>query len=224
MKILLSILFIILALIIGYLFGSLSWGVFIGKVFYHKDIRKEGSGNAGGTNAGRVLGKKVGLIVIVLDILKCILSVWITYFLFKYALKNIDVFLNNTYYAYIAGLGTCIGHTFPLFASFKGGKAVACYAGLVIALNWGLAIGGFILYMIILFISKYVSLTSIITTLVVGIVSFIPIFSYTMCFSLQYDYVLGIFLLGLAIYILIRHRSNIIRLKNHQEKKITWLK
>ena len=213
----------LMSLILGYLLGSIPFGVVIGKVFFHKDIRNEGSKNSGGTNAGRILGKKIGLIVIILDLLKCLISVWLTYFIVKYLFKSIDLFLTPTYFAYIAGLGACLGHTFPIFASFKGGKAVACYAGLVLSLNWGLAIGGFILYMIILKISKYVSLTSIITTLVVGLVSFIPIFKYTMCFGLEFDFILGIYLTLLAIYILIRHHSNVNRLLNHQEKKITWM-
>lgn len=223
MDLTISIVMIFVAIIIGYLLGSISNGVLIGKIFFHKDIRKEGSKNAGGTNAGRVLGKKFGALVIFLDLLKCLVSVWATYFICKYGLKSFNLFMIPTYYAYIAGIGACLGHTFPLFASFHGGKAVACYAGLVISINWGLAILGALLYFIILKVTKYVSLTSIISTIIVGILAFIPIFSYTMTFGLHYNYLMGIYLLLLALFILIRHKDNIKRLKNKEEKKITWM-
>ncbi len=223
MDLTISIIMIFVAIIVGYLLGSISNGVLIGKIFFHKDIREEGSKNAGGTNAGRVLGKKFGALVIALDALKCLISVWIIYFICKYALKSFDLFMIPTFYAYIAGIGACIGHTFPIFASFHGGKAVACYAGLVISINWGLALLGATLYFIILKITKYVSLTSILTTIIVGILAFIPIFSYTMVFGLCYNYLMGIYLLILALFILVRHKDNIKRLRKKEEKKITWM-
>ncbi len=218
-----SILLIVLSCIIGYLLGSISNGVIVGKVFCHKDIREEGSKNAGGTNAGRVLGKKFGVLVIFLDILKTLLTCWIIFFTLKYALSSYLV-MDPTYYSYLGGLFCCIGHTYPLYTKFKGGKAVACFAGLVITFNYGLAIFGFTLYLIILKITKYVSLTSIITTLIVGLVSFIPFWNYTMNFTYTYDYILGIYYVLLALFVMYKHKENIIRLKNHEEKKITWMK
>ncbi len=223
MDLTISIIMIFVAIIVGYLLGSISNGVLIGKIFFHKDIRKEGSKNAGGTNAGRILGKKYGALVITLDALKCLISVWSIYFICKYALKSFDLFMIPTYYAYIAGLSACIGHMFPIFASFHGGKSVACFVGLVLSFNWGLIIAVGILYFIILKITKYVSLTSIITTLIVSLLAFVPIFSYTMVFGLSYDYFLGICLFIIALFILVRHKDNIKRLYNKEEKKITWM-
>ena len=103
-------------IILSYLFGSIPWSLVIGKVFFHKDIRTEGSGNLGGTNAGRVLGKKVGIIVIVLDALKAFFSMLLA----SYIAKDAIIY---------AGLACCIGHCFPIFAQFKGGKAVATSFG-----------------------------------------------------------------------------------------------
>ena len=113
---------ILICLIIGYLIGSIPWGLVIGKVFYHKDIREYGSGNPGGTNAGRVLGKNVGIIVILLDALKALI---------------VMIIVNKLApgYEQYAGLAVCVGHCFPIFAGFKGGKAVASSYGYYLGLS-----------------------------------------------------------------------------------------
>lgn len=217
-------LMLFLSLLIGYILGSIPNGVLVGLIFFHKDIRKEGSKSSGGTNAGRVLGKKFGLIVIILDLLKSILSVYLVYIIAKYAFKNQNIILTPTQFTYFSSFMTCLGHCYPIFAGFKGGKAVACFAGLVIAYNYILALIGIILYFLILKISKYVSLTSIITTFVIACLFFIPIFGKFMMFSLTYDYFLGILFILLALLVFIKHTSNIKRLINHQESKIKWMK
>lgn len=112
---------ILISLIIGYLIGSIPWGVVIGKIFYHKDIREYGSGNSGGTNAGRVLGRPIGIIVILLDALKALIVM-------------IIVNKISPGYEQYAGLAVCIGHCFPIFAGFKGGKAVASSYGYFLGL------------------------------------------------------------------------------------------
>ena len=112
---------VIIIMLISYLFGSISWALVIGKVFYHKDIRHYGSGNLGGTNAGRVLGTPVGILVILLDALKA--------FLIMIAVHRLDPGLEQ-----YAGLAVCLGHCFPVFAGFKGGKAVACSYGYLLGL------------------------------------------------------------------------------------------
>ena len=223
MNISLSIILIFVSIIIGYLLGSISFGVLIGKVFFKKDIRNEGSHNSGGTNAGRVLGKKVGLIVILLDVLKTVIAMWSVFFIFKYAISNGTLFMDPTYYAYIAGFSCCIGHTFPLFASFHGGKAVSCYAGLLISINWLLTLIGFIFFMIFLKIKKYVSLASMVTTFFISLIAFIPYVKYGMDFGMVYDIVLPCFLLFMAFFVLIRHKENIKRLLKGTERKITWM-
>lgn len=106
----------ILCILLGYLLGSLPFALIIGKVFYHTDIRQYGSGNLGGTNAGRVLGKKAGISVIVFDVLKVVLAIAIATQVSKVA-------------GIWTGLACCIGHCYPVFAKFHGGKAlVQCLA------------------------------------------------------------------------------------------------
>ena len=107
----------LILMILAYLYGSIPFALVIGKLFYHTDVREYGSGNLGGSNTGRVLGKKAGLIVIILDISKCMISVLVTMLL-----SNI-VELPD-YAIYLVALSCIIGHCFPIFASFKGGKAV----------------------------------------------------------------------------------------------------
>lgn len=223
MNISLSIILIFVAIAIGYLLGSISFGVLIGKIFFKKDLREEGSHNAGGTNAGRVFGKKVGLIVIILDVSKTIIAIWSTYFIYKYAITDGTLFMDPTYYSYIAGFSCCIGHTFPLFASFHGGKAVSCYGGLVISLNWILALLGIAIFMLILKLKKYVSLSSILSTFIISFIAFIPYVSYGMDWGMKYDIILPCFLLFMAIFVLIRHKDNIKRLIQGSERKITWM-
>ena len=117
---------VIIIMLISYLFGSISWALVIGKVFYHKDIRHYGSGNLGATNAGRVLGKPAGVIVTLLDVSKAVMAMCVAWFIYKPAIP-------------FAGLACCLGHCFPVFANFKGGKAVATtfgyFLGLAIFVN-----------------------------------------------------------------------------------------
>ena len=105
---------VLASIAIGYLLGSIPFALVVGKVFYKKDIRNYGSGNLGGSNAGRVLGKKAGLSVMTLDILKVTLAIFIASF-----------FQNREVSMVVAGVAAAIGHCFPIFAKFKGGKAVA---------------------------------------------------------------------------------------------------
>ena len=143
-------------IILSYLFGSVPWSLVIGKVFFHKDIRTEGSGNLGGTNAGRVLGKKVGIIVIILDALKAFFSMLLASFIAKDAIIY-------------AGLACCIGHCFPIFAQFKGGKAVATsfgfFLGIATFINHQYFYQFFLpllIFLVSLYLCRMVSLSSII--------------------------------------------------------------
>jgi len=218
------IIFVVLALIFGYLLGSVSNGVLIGKIFYGVDIRTMGSHNAGGTNTGRVLGKKAGLITILLDILKTMIAIWATLFILRIDAIESIIVIDPSYYAYIAAVGACIGHTFPIFFNFKGGKAVACFAGLCLATNWMVSIIGFIIFMLVLLLSKYVSLGSILGSLSVAIASYIaPITSIGMVFNLRYDIYYSLLMTFLCLFVIVRHYQNIKRLIHHEENKIKWL-
>ena len=203
----------IIAIAIAYLFGSVPWGLFIGLVFFHKDLRNEGSGNIGGTNAGRILGKPVGVLVILLDALKAFFSMAIA----QYLAPECEVY---------AGLVCCFGHCFPVFTRFQGGKAVATSYGYFLGLalfvthNW---LFTFILpvaaFFIILFFSRMVSFSSMLALWVNAIAStFLYFFSAN---SLRVSVPISLILL--SIFVTYRHRANIERIMAGTESKIKWM-
>ena len=198
---------LILPFIFGYIIGSIPMALIVGKLFYKTDIRKHGSGNLGGTNAGRVLGKKVGAIVITLDVLKAVIPVLLMQFLVGYD------------EAIVIGLAVAIGHCYPIFAKFKGGKAVATSFGYVGAitvtnfLHFGLLL---LLPLLILYLvvktTKYVSLGSMTSFLAAMILSYF----------IQPNIVLSISFTFLWIFIVFRHWPNVKKLLNGTESKVTW--
>ena len=197
----------ILVIILSYLFGSIPWGLVIGKVFFHKDIRKEGSGNIGGTNAGRILGKPAGIAVILLDALKGYFAMVLAYYLAKDAII-------------FAGLASVIGHCFPIFVHFHGGKAVATtfgfFLGIATLVN-GHIFWQFIFpvlcFLVILYLTKMVSLSSISAVFIEAVVS---IFINT-------NKLVPVAIFILWILVTYRHKSNIERIKNGTESKIKWM-
>ncbi len=203
---------VIVVMIIAYLFGSIPWGLVIGLVFFHKDIRKEGSGNTGGTNAGRVLGKPVGVLVIALDALKGLLSMIIAHLI----APGTEIY---------AGLACCIGHCFPIFAHFKGGKAVATSYGFFLGLTlyashewfWTFA-WPILLFFVILFFSRIVSFSSMSALWITVITALIRY-----CMGLYSDMSIWISLMLIAAFVTYRHKANIIRMKNHEESHIKWM-
>lgn len=200
--------YIIYALLIlfGYLYGSIPFALVIGKLFYNVDIRNSGSGNLGGTNAGRILGKKAGVAVIVLDASKCCLTMFIA----RLVLTNLYL---NTDMTYWTGLACVIGHCYPIFANFKGGKAVSTAMGFILMVDWKVALLALAFFFIILKISKYVSLSSIIASSSVAIAS--PFLNYS-----THCTIVCILLVSLLVY---KHKDNIIRIKNGTERKISWM-
>ncbi len=194
------------SLIIAYLFGSIPWALIIGKVFYKTDIRQHGSGNLGGSNAGRVLGKKAGLAVTILDAVKALIVV------------GVVAYFIDAEYAVYSGLACAFGHSYPIFAGFKGGKSVATTYGYVLGIaifitnSYILFLAPITLFLIILKITKYVSLSSMISISFAACISF---------FISTPD--VSVCLVILAIFIIYRHRSNIEKIRNKTEKKISWM-
>lgn len=186
--------------IIAYLLGSIPSALIVGKIGYNKDIRKHGSGNLGATNTFRVLGMKAGIIVTLTDILKGTLATILP------LLFSVDVF------QLIIGLFAVIGHTYPVFAKFKGGKAVATSAGIILGLNPLLFLVAIITFILTLYISKYVSLSSMVTGVITIIVSI---------FFQDIDLI--ILTTILSAFVFYRHTENIKRIKNKTEPKITWM-
>ena len=196
----------ILLILLGYLYGSIPFALVIGKVFYNTDVRESGSGNLGGTNAGRVLGKKAGISVIVLDALKAVIIFYLSSYLSLKFNLNPDI-------KYIAGLACIFGHCYPIFAEFRGGKAVSTSLGYFLCIEPLYAIVAIIVFLSVLKISKYVSLSSISTALIVLCIT--PFLAVSITAKLC--------MLIAVILLVYRHKDNIKRIKNHTESKIQWM-
>lgn len=199
---------IALSIIIGYLFGSLNGSLIIGKVFYNKDIRKHGSGNAGTTNTLRILGKNAAIAVIVIDILKGIIACVIGGLL----VGNIETF--GYIGMYFAGLAAVIGHNWPIFFSFKGGKGVLTTFTVMLYISPIPALICLGIFIIVVAFTRYVSLGSIVAAAFWPLISFIFNLPITLI-------ILGIFMVALII---VRHKENIVRLINRTEKKLSFKK
>ncbi|MDN2452258.1 glycerol-3-phosphate 1-O-acyltransferase PlsY [Lactobacillus sp. UCMA15818] len=190
---------IILMLVIGYLLGSIPSGIWIGKVFYNKDIRQFGSGNMGTTNTFRVLGKKAGTIVLIIDMLKGTLAACQPYLF--------GVHIN----VLIIGCAAVIGHVFPIFARFKGGKAVATSAGILLAyspLFFGIA---WLIFLTTLYLSSMVSIASMVGLTLITILSLF-----------FHDPILTVIAIILTIFVFYRHKGNLSRIKNGNENLVPF--
>ena len=193
---------IVLGATMAYLLGSIPSGLWIGRKFFQIDIRQHGSGNLGATNSFRILGKKAGTIVLLLDLLKGSISVLL--------LKQMDL---HGISPLIIALFAVMGHTYPLFANFKGGKAVATFAGVILADQPVLFLIGLGIFILTLAISKMVSFTSMLTI------------SIGVLLSLYFqDIVLTTIALLADIFIIYRHRTNIQRILNGTEPKVDIFK
>lgn len=191
-------------LICAYLLGSIPSALWIGKIFYKKDIRQFGSGNLGTTNTFRVLGKKPGIAVLFIDIFKGTAAV---------LLPLLSVFSDSTIHPLILGIVAVIGHMFPVFASFRGGKAVATSGGVILGYHLPLFLLLIVIFIIALKITKMVSLSSMIVS--VAAVMYVIIYWLT-----TGEYLLLILIFCLAGFIFYRHRENIKRIKAGTEPKI----
>ena len=204
----------IASLLIGYLFGIFQTAYFYGKM-NGIDIREHGSGNAGTTNALRVLGKKAGAIVFAGDFLKCFLVVHLVKLIFNNMAADI-LPLVGLY----AATGCILGHNFPIQLGFRGGKGIACTAGLLAAFDIRIGVIALVTFLAIVIITRYVSLGSmvIVTEFALFIIIFGQFGLYHMAQAPLIEmYVLAAFLAGMAIY---RHRANIVRLLNGTENRI----
>ena len=184
-----------LILLISYLIGSIPFGFLLTKIFLKKDIREIGSGNIGATNALRTGNKLIGYSTLVLDIGKAVTLLIIIKF-------------NFSEYLFTSSIAVFLGHVFPIWLKFKGGKGVATYVGILFCINIYLAVIFIIVWFFVFVISKYSSLASMIASL------FVPLSSYFLFNDINYYFYIILFLL-----ILITHRENIKRLKNNTESK-----
>ena len=186
---------LILVISISYLMGSIPFGLILTKIFLKKDIREVGSGNIGATNVLRTGNKTIGYLTLILDVIKAVIPVLYIKFKFPELI-------------YISSLSVFMGHVFPVWLKFKGGKGVATYLGILFSINYILGIVFAFSWLIIFFISKYSSLGSILSSLT------IPIFIF---FNSNYEN--EYFFIIIFVLILYTHRENVKRLINKEESK-----
>ena len=200
---------IVVMLVLSYLIGAFPSGLVIGKLFLKKDIRQYGSGNTGATNSFRVLGRPAGFVVTFLDIFKGFITVFFPLWFPVHADGIISTFFTN---GLIVGLFAILGHVYPIYLKFNGGKAVATSAGVVLGVNPLLLLVLAIIFFGILKIFKYVSLSSIIAAICCVIGSVII-----------HDYILLGMSALVSIILIFRHRTNIVRIFKGEEPKIKWM-
>ena len=186
---------LILIISISYIMGSIPFGLILTKIFLKKDIRNVGSGNIGATNVLRTGNKTIGYLTLILDVLKAIIPV-------------LYIKFNFSEFIYISSLTVFIGHVFPIWLKFRGGKGVATYVGILFSINFILGIVFVASWLIIYFVSKYSSLGSILSSLS------IPVFIF-----LNSNYENEYFFIIMLVLIVYTHRENVKRLINKEESK-----
>lgn len=200
---------IAIMVLIGYLLGSIPSGVWIGKLFFKKDVRDYGSGNSGTTNTFRVLGKKAGIVVLLMDILKGTLA------------TCLPLFFNSSINSLWIGLSAVIGHTFPVFAKFKGGKAVATSAGMLLGYNPLFFLFSATIFVISLLLTSMVSLASMVSAVLITLSTVIVPFLWPTILP-EFNWLLTLIACGLTIFIFFRHKDNIVRIKNGTESRVPF--
>lgn len=200
----------ILLVIAAYLLGSIPSAVWIGKSFYGIDIREHGSRNAGATNTLRVLGKKAAIPVFAIDVAKGFGAVK----LYLFAPEGMDGYI--FYFKLLLCVAVVMGHIFPIFASFKGGKGVATMAGAVLAINFPAVMLCLVTFLIVLAIWNYVSLGSVVAG------TLYPVYTWLVCSTLYPDVAVEetVFACVVALVLVITHRRNLRRIAASSESKI----
>ncbi|MGT2846811.1 glycerol-3-phosphate 1-O-acyltransferase PlsY [Streptococcus massiliensis] len=199
----------IFVLILAYLLGSIPTGLWIGQIFYKKNLRDYGSGNTGTTNTFRVLGKKAGIITFTFDFFKGTVATLLPLIFHIHGLSPM-----------LFGLAAVLGHTFPIFADFKGGKAVATSAGAILGFS-----PAFIFYLALVFfptlyLGSMISLASVVAacSAIIGVLIF-PLIHFILP---SYDWLFTIIILGIASLIIIRHKDNIARIREKKENLVPF--
>lgn len=209
----------ILIAVIAYLLGSLNFSIILSEVVKKKDIRDSGSGNAGATNMLRTYGKKAAVGTMIGDILKVALGIIVAFAILDVPMKYI--FSNPAdaaeiqrvmLYKEFAGLFCVLGHIFPLYFKFKGGKGVAACTGMVIIVDWRIALILFVIFIGVILISKWISLGSIVIALLYPV----------LIFAFYKNFILAAVALFFTAIVIVAHRENIKRLAKGTENKISF--
>ncbi|CAI8229984.1 MAG: Glycerol-3-phosphate acyltransferase [Bacteroidia bacterium] len=198
--------------IIAYVIGSIPSSIWIGKSYFGKDVRDFGSGNAGATNTFRVLGKRAGIIVLLLDILKGVTAASLILYMPSVS-HGTDQYVNLQL---LFGILAVLGHIFPVFENFNGGKGIATLFGMLIGIHYILAVACVALFIIVLLLTRYVSLSSILATISFPILT-IYIFNRDEPLFIAFG-------IAAALMVVITHKKNIVRLLNGEETKANLFK
>ncbi|MBP3294772.1 MAG: glycerol-3-phosphate 1-O-acyltransferase PlsY [Clostridia bacterium] len=194
-----SMLLVLVYVLIPYLLGSINTAILVSRHFYHDDIRKYGSGNAGFTNVMRTYGKKAAIITFAGDILKTLLAILVGWCVFGYLT------------AYIAGFACFLGHIFPVFYNFKGGKGVLCMAAILLMLDWRIFCALLVVFIGIVMATKYISAGSVICAMM------FPLMLNRM--NNTGIYMIEFVAIAIAVIVVIKHRENLKRIFNGTESK-----
>lgn len=210
--------YIIMA-IIAYLIGSINFSILISKKKAGFDIREKGSGNAGTTNMLRSVGKGAALVTLILDILKGVLTVFVAIFYNFLLYKIFNLSLNSAFLVQIAGIFVILGHTFPIYFGFKGGKGVATTLGILLVTNWHVGLICLVFALVLIAVTKMVSVGALGAAILFPV---LVIFSDQISFIKPGSYI--IYSIVIAIVVCYNHRANIQRLMNGTENKISFKK
>ena len=209
---------IIIVAIISYLIGSIMFSVIFTKKIAGFDVRTKGSGNAGSTNVLRTAGKKVAIITLICDILKGVVAVLIGYIVGKLTKASVET---SQMLILTAGVMVVLGHTFPIFFKFKGGKGVATSLGVLLMINWKIGLICLVFALLIMAVSRMVSLGSISAAILFPV----------LCIFINENYLIksnhfGYILFGIILCLLVvfNHRSNLKRIINGKENKLSFKK
>lgn len=196
----------IVAVLIGYLFGAIQTGFILGKLIYKKDIRNHGNGNAGASNAVVAFGKKAGILTGAVDILKAVIAILLIRIIYS---NNVDT---ETFWnlSYITGFMVILGHNYPFYMKFKGGKGTAALVGMMFVVDYRLGIVGVLFMAVVAIVTDYIVLGTMSLLLVVLI--------FTIVFRLTAVTIsMVLLLISMSIY---KHHNNFIRIKNKEETRI----
>ena len=202
----------VLLIIVAYLIGSVPTSVWVSRFFYGIDIREYGSGNAGATNSFRVMGPRLGTLVMVVDMLKGFAAVKLAYLLPFY----VDNDIARTGFMIGLGLAAVLGHIFPIWADFRGGKGVATLFGLVLGISPWTALCCVGIFLLVLYITRFVSLSSILASIA------FPVFILVI-FNVE-NQAYRVFAIAVALLVILTHQKNISRLLKGSESKVPILK
>ncbi|MFI3325498.1 MAG: glycerol-3-phosphate 1-O-acyltransferase PlsY [Clostridia bacterium] len=213
----------ILVAVVAYFLGSVNFSIILTRLYKQDDIRNYGSGNAGMTNVLRVVGKKAALYTFIFDFLKCVVSVLIGLFVFTTLCKNLDVNMEYANFGkYIAGFACMMGHNFPVYFNFRGGKGVVTACALIAVVDWRVFIFVIATFGISFLIKKTISLSSILAAAMYPIATFFVTYFLDYRVSVELDYLIAVTAISLLIglTVIIKHKDNIKRILNGTEKPI----